>query len=77
MTQTTLAKQEQMFMARVAANMLTASGEISFEKAARQVLDDDLRLFMNVCNNPKLRKDAVTHLSERTYQSIKQLSSNP
>ena len=77
MAQKSLTRQEQLFMARVAAKLVAADGEISFEQAARQVLADDIRLFKAVCNKDELRKAAVTHLSDSMYVAVrkeKQLS---
>jgi len=68
-----LTNQERLFLDRIAHHLVEAGGKVSpaaIETAARQVLDDDLRIFNMLNKNDALRTEVVTDLSVRAHKSM-------
>lgn len=73
----TLTKQESLFLDRIALCLASAGGEVALpliEQAAKKVLEDDTRMLNTLSKNDALRTEAVTHLSGRAYDLLKQAS---
>ena len=54
---------------------LSTQEKLFLDRGAKQILDDDLRIFKALCNNDEMRGDVVTNLSNRTHAAIRQLVS--
>lgn len=64
-----LSPAEKVFVDRMAVHMSTSG--MSFDEAAKAVLEDDERIYLSTINNTEATEEIVSNMAKRLYNSFR------